>query len=67
MLVVAAELLLGEVLPEALAELEALAEAVLELLLELLQAVTRIAVTARLAATTGTRPTRVNFMTLLYI
>src|SRR5277367_5748197 len=64
MLVIAAALLLGELVPEAL--LEALAEGVLELLLEVLQAVTRIAVAARAAATTGTRLARVDFIILLY-
>jgi hypothetical protein len=59
MLVVAA-VPLDELLAEAL--VEAGAEAVLELLLELLHAVTRMAVTARLAATTCTRLTRVNFI-----
>jgi hypothetical protein len=67
MLVIAAALLLGELVPEALLEaLEALGEGVLELLLEVLQAVTRMAVAARVAATTGTRLTRVDFIVLLY-
>jgi hypothetical protein len=58
------ELLLGELLADAL--LEAVAGLLLELLLELLQAVTRIAVTARLAAATGTRLIWMGFITLLY-
>jgi hypothetical protein len=40
-------------------------DVLLYVLLELLQAVARMAVTARLAATTGTRRTRVNFITPL--
>jgi hypothetical protein len=45
---------------------EALPEAVLEVVLELLQAASRIAAAAKPTAATGTRLTRVEFMTLLY-